>query len=63
MSLSLTRERRALPFDGALSGISVDALLKFTIGIRVTQEEEYEGLDVADCGMEAYPEVVSPSEM
>ncbi len=31
-------------------------LLKKTIGIRVTAEEEYEGVDMSECGMEAYPE-------
>jgi len=31
-------------------------VLKKTIGIRVTKEEEYEGGDKSDCGMEAYPE-------
>ncbi len=31
-------------------------LLKLTIGIRVSDEEEYEGVDKSDCGMEAYPE-------
>ncbi len=30
--------------------------LKATMGIRVTEEEEYEGVDLAECGMEAYPE-------
>ena len=30
--------------------------LKKIIGIRVSDEEEYEGVDKADCGMEAYPE-------
>ena len=30
--------------------------LKYTIGIRVTQEEEFEGVDMSECGMEAYPE-------
>ncbi len=37
--------------------------LKMTVGIRVSEEEEYEGLDVGECGMEAYPEFASPSEM
>lgn len=32
------------------------ALLKVTIGIRVSEEEEYEGLDKSELGMEAYPE-------
>ena len=31
-------------------------VLKKVMGIRVTAEEEYEGVDLADCGMEAYPE-------
>ncbi len=31
-------------------------LLKKTMGIRVTAEEEYEGVDLSECGMEAYPE-------
>lgn len=30
--------------------------LKVTMGIRVTEEEEYEGVDKSDCGLEAYPE-------
>lgn len=30
--------------------------LKKIIGLRVTEEEEYEGVDISDCGMEAYPE-------
>jgi Amt family ammonium transporter len=34
-------------------------VLKSTIGIRVTEEEEYEGVDLSECGMEAYPEFVS----
>jgi Amt family ammonium transporter len=28
------------------------------LGLRVTEEEEYEGLDLSECGMEAYPEFV-----
>ncbi len=31
-------------------------ILKLVMGIRVTEEEEYEGMDLAECGMEAYPE-------
>lgn len=33
-------------------------VLKMVMGIRVTEEEEYEGMDLSDCGMEAYPEFV-----
>ncbi len=32
--------------------------IKAIMGIRVSEEEEYEGLDMADCGMNAYPEFV-----
>ncbi len=32
------------------------AILKATIGIRVSEEAEIEGLDMAELGMEAYPE-------
>jgi len=31
-------------------------ILKAVMGIRVSEEEEYEGVDLSECGMEAYPE-------
>ncbi len=34
-------------------------ILKAVFGLRVTEEEEYEGVDLSECGMEAYPEFVS----
>ena len=34
-------------------------VLKVTMGIRVTEEEEYNGMDASDCGIDAYPEFVS----
>lgn len=34
-------------------------ILKATMGIRVSEEHEYEGMDLAECGMEAYPEFIS----
>ncbi len=51
----------ALTIFGWVFGASlvVWLVLKFTVGIRVDEEEEYEGLDVGECGMEAYPEFVS----
>jgi Amt family ammonium transporter len=33
--------------------------LKVLIGIRVTEEDEYRGIDVAECGLEAYPDFTS----
>jgi len=35
------------------------AILKAVLGIRVTEEEEYTGVDLLECGQEAYPEFVS----
>ncbi len=34
-------------------------ILKAVMGIRVSDEEEYEGVDITECGMEAYPEFSS----
>ena len=33
--------------------------IKVVMGIRVSEEDEYEGMDLVDCGMEAYPEFTS----
>jgi len=34
-------------------------VIKAVMGIRVDEEEEYEGVDISECGMEAYPEFTS----
>ncbi|AZQ09335.1 ammonium transporter [Shewanella khirikhana] len=34
-------------------------VLKKTMGIRVSEEEEYNGMDASDCGIDAYPEFVT----
>ncbi len=31
-------------------------ILKVSMGLRVSEEEEYEGVDIGECGLEAYPE-------
>jgi Amt family ammonium transporter len=31
-------------------------VIKMVMGIRVSEEEEFEGTDLSECGMEAYPE-------
>ncbi len=36
--------------------------LRAVIGIRVPEEEEYEGVDIGECGLEAYPEFVTSGE-
>ncbi len=33
-------------------------IIKVIMGVRVSEEEEYEGVDLAECGLEAYPEFV-----
>ena len=37
-------------------------ILKATIGIRVDEQEEYEGVDIGECGLEAYPEFTVASD-
>lgn len=32
------------------------AIIKAVIGLRISEEHEYAGADIAECGMEAYPE-------
>ena len=34
-------------------------ILKAIMGLRVSEDEEFAGVDIAECGMEAYPEFVS----
>ena len=39
-----------------VASLVVWAIIKAVIGLRVSEEEEFEGVDLAECGMEAYPE-------
>ena len=39
-----------------ITSLIVWITLKKTIGIRVSEQEEDEGVDIAECGLEAYPE-------
>ena len=39
-----------------LTSLVVWGILKAVMGIRVDEEEEYTGLDIGECGLEAYPE-------
>src|SRR5690606_11650274 len=36
--------------------------IKVIMGLRVSEEDEYTGVDLAECGLEAYPEFVSGRE-
>ncbi|MGS2722678.1 ammonium transporter [Porticoccus sp. GXU_MW_L64] len=65
----VTNEGATLP--GQLAGAATIALwtfgasavvwllLKVTMGIRISEDEEYDGADLAECGLEAYPEFTS----
>lgn len=35
------------------------AIIKMVMGLRVSEEEEFAGVDISECGMEAYPEFAS----
>jgi Amt family ammonium transporter len=41
------------------ASLAVWGILKATTGIRVSEDEEMEGMDMHDCGVGAYPEFVS----
>lgn len=42
-----------------VTSLVVWGILKAVMGIRISEEEEYEGADLAECGQEAYPEFVN----
>ncbi|MDX1695121.1 MAG: ammonium transporter [Ketobacteraceae bacterium] len=44
-----------------VASLIVWGILKAVMGIRVSEEDEYEGMDLVDCGMEAYPEFTGKS--
>ena len=44
-----------------VTSLIVWGILKAVMGIRVSEQEEYEGVDMSECGMEAYPEFVGAS--
>jgi ammonium transporter, Amt family len=44
-----------------VASMVVWGVLKVAMGIRISEEEEYEGVDLAECGLEAYPEFVKSS--
>ena len=41
-----------------VASLVVWSIIKLVIGIRISEEDEYEGGDIAECGMEAYPEFI-----
>ena len=42
-----------------LTSLIVWLVIKKLVGIRVSEQEEYEGVDLGECGLEAYPEFTS----
>ena len=42
-----------------IASLIVWGIIKAVIGVRVSEEDEYKGLDLVDCGVEAYPEFTS----
>lgn len=39
-----------------VTSLIVWLIIKAVMGIRISEEEEFEGVDMAECGLEAYPE-------
>ena len=44
-----------------VASLIVWTLIKVIMGLRVSEEEEMEGVDISECGQEAYPEFTSSS--
>lgn len=44
-----------------VASLIVWGILKAVMGIRVSEEDETQGLDISECGMEAYPEFTKQS--
>ena len=44
-----------------VASLVVWGLLKVVMGLRISDEEEYAGMDITECGLEAYPEFVKSS--
>lgn len=44
-----------------VASLIVWTLIKFIMGLRVSEEEEMEGVDISECGQEAYPEFTPSS--
>lgn len=42
----------------AVASAVVWYIIKLTVGLRIDEEDEYQGADIAECGVEAYPEFV-----
>ena len=42
-----------------VTSLIVWLIIKAIMGVRVSEEEEFEGVDLSECGMEAYPEFAS----
>ncbi len=45
-----------------LASLLVWFIIKLIMGIRVSEEDEYQGVDFSECGMEAYPEFTGSSK-
>jgi Amt family ammonium transporter len=45
-----------------VTSLIVWGVLKAVMGIRVSEEQEYEGVDASECGIEAYPEFVGSTK-
>ena len=39
-----------------LASFIIWSIIKYSVGIRVSEEAEYNGVDLSECGLEAYPE-------
>lgn len=60
-SISMIIQLKAIAIVGAFAFAASYAgfwIIKKIVGLRVDEESEYEGLDINECGLEAYPEFI-----
>ena len=54
--MELTRTFCGANSNARLFSLITWMVIKVLFGLRVSEEEEYRGVDVSECGLEAYPE-------
>ncbi|MBY0545007.1 MAG: ammonium transporter [Gammaproteobacteria bacterium] len=38
------------------------SIIRFTVGLRIKPDDEFKGMDILTCGMNAYPEFITPGQ-
>lgn len=47
---------------GFVISLMIWSMIRFTIGLRIKPSDEFKGMDIVTCGMNAYPEFIIPGQ-